>query len=628
MFWRGGWCVRLCGFAVFFSRLGFADVVKLVRLCYFFLAVCCPLPLILCSLLQVQWPKKWSVWTMANVSVASKASYLQASQWVAQVLQHYTLGDRALVGFFRTAENMKLDKDDVLASGAAVILNNREIWAGQAECLQLRRAQLLKKWQALPSASVRPRHPMGGLAAKDFKNKVHEMATWLASVDDCQQLAIWHHQAALQLVGRGFHYPAHLDGLQSKDVARFSADEKVKCLLQSALLAACHAAQRKRQRLASQVEALDRPAAVSAETAADSVKNCRAEAMDSAMVAVGQLRGPQAAMRHWSTAEVCDVLPALQQRAEALKLCSQQGSGPSVASGLKAWRRFAVLFLGYNADETLPPQSPLDVLKFIALFSSAGTAKNYVGYVAWACKFHGLPLTWRTPEIGVALQGLRKVEQERADQILKEVRLITPDIMTQLLQLCDNLPGYAGDGDLFLLAWQFLLRVQSEAVPLQYGEVCPQTPLPADRHSAVWVDSEFVCHLRLRRRKHMPAGSVMSRPCICEGSEKSVFCLSHRLGPGLSKLQQGQSLFPFTASQCLKRLRSLLSLLNVPGASCFTFKAFRAGKATALAKSGCPVHIIMNMGQWKSAAMLRYVSPDAFDEGVFWREVAQEEEDE
>ena len=92
-------------------------------------------------------------------------------------------------------------------------------------------------------------------------------------------------------------------------------------------------------------------------------------------------------------------------------------------------------------------------------------------------------------------------------------------------------------------------------------------------------------------------------------------------------MQAGAHLFHLTASQFLRRFRNLLSLLHVPGSNAFSFKAFRAGKATALAKSGCPVHVIMQMGQWNSAAMLNYVSPDALDEGVFWREVAQEPEE-
>ena len=47
-----------------------------------------------------------------------------------------------------------------------------------------------------------------------------------------------------------------------------------------------------------------------------------------------------------------------------------------------------------------------------------------------------------------------------------------------------------------------------------------------------------------------------------------------------------------------------------------TFKAFRASGATALALQGEPLHQILDAGEWKSAAVLRYVSSDALDAGA------------
>eukprot|EP00438_Fugacium_kawagutii_P006852 Skav210206 [mRNA] locus=scaffold3141:74491:87031:+ [translate_table: standard] len=447
---------------------------------------------------------------MERVSLSAKPSYLQASSWVAQVLHSFTIrDDKALVSSLRAAEGMPLDKEDVLASGAAVLLSAKDIWAGQGEPLQARREALLKKWQALPSlgGSGRLRHPMGGLRALEFKSKVEELAVWLASIDKYLQPAIWHHQGALQLVGRGFWCPEHLDGLKQADVLRFSADDKVKCLLQAALKSACQAAQARRKRLASQLEA-DRPQASSAEHAANLVKGSQSATERCAASLSQPARGPQLAMKQLSDADTAVVLAALQDKADTLKLCSQQGSGPSVASGLKAWHHFAVSFLQYDAAETLPPRCPSDVLKFIALFSAAGTAKNYVGYVAWACKYRGLSLEWRTHEVNLALHGLKKAEQVRSQHVLKHVRLMTPDIMVQLIRLCDAMPAFQNDGDLFLLAWQFLLRVQSEAVPLQFGDLTTDSVLPPGRHSAIWVDAQLVCHLRLRKRKHMPGGET------------------------------------------------------------------------------------------------------------------------
>lgn len=320
-------------------------------------------------------------------------------------------------------------------------------------------------------------------------------------------------------------------------------------------------------------------------------------------------------------------LQSLENRAGILKLCSQQGSGPSVASGLKAWHTFAITFLNYMPAETLPPKSAQDVLKYIALFASAGTAKNYVGHITWACKFHALDLRWRTDEITLALQGLKKAELSAGSRNCSRVPLLTSSHMLQLITLCDTLPGFDSDGDLFLLSWQFLLRVASEAVPVQCGEESELGGLPVGRHSCLWIDSDFTCHLKLRRRKHMPEGSYMARKCLCKVGRVDSLCLSHRLHRRLANMPAGQPLFSLTAPQFLKRFRNLLELLHVPGGASYGFKAFRAGKATDLAKSGCPVHLIMQMGQWRSAAILRYVSPDALDEGVFWAEVHEEEDE-
>ena len=562
---------------------------------------------------------------MVDQPISSKLSFLQASQWVWRVLELYTMADhKALSCMLRAAEGLNLEKEDVLISGAEFILGARDIWAFQSEAFHARCELLLQKWRLLPGRAAKPRHPMGGLKPKDFHTKVTDMSTWLASVDQQPHTAPWHHQAALHLVGRGFVCPQHLEGLQAADVQKFTSDPKVQSLLKRSLHAANTAGRSHRKRLASQMQD-DRPCMLSAADAADLLKGAD-NAPSTPSIDACHLTGPQAVMRTLSKGPRSEALQCLKDRADALKLSSQQGSGPSVASGLRAWHAFAVTFLDYSHQETLPPKCAADVLKFVALFASAGTATNYVGYVAWACKFHALSLTWRTDEINLALQGLKKAEQKGKERIFADAPKLTTEIMCQLLELCDNIPGFETDGDLYLLAWQFLLRVQSEAVPLERGEANEHSQLPHARHSAVWIDSSFVCHLRLRRRKHMPTGSAMSRPCACQGALPDKLCLSHRLNFRMSNLKPGQKLFPFSPVHYLKRFRNLLELLQVPGASQFGFKTFRAGKATALAKSGCPVHVIMQMGQWRSAALLKYVSPDALDEGVFWQEVVCEDD--
>ena len=90
-------------------------------------------------------------------------------------------------------------------------------------------------------------------------------------------------------------------------------------------------------------------------------------------------------------------------------------------------------------------------------------------------------------------------------------------------------------------------------------------------------------------------------------------CPVHRIGPYLATLCAGQPLWPFSAAQFGSWLQRVLTLLSVEGATQFTLKAFRAGKATALAEAGCSIGDILRAGEWQSRAFLAYIDEDAVD---------------
>ena len=197
----------------------------------------------------------------------------------------------------------------------------------------------------------------------------------------------------------------------------------------------------------------------------------------------------------------------------------------------------------------------------------------------------------------------------------------------RLVVLCQKLQEFQEAAPLSMLAWDFLLRVQSGAVDLQAGALHELYDLPPGRHSAVVIHAHNAVHIRFRRRKKMPNGSLMSRPCTCHGSDAEMWCTSHMLKCRLQALQVGQRLFHQTSLQFLKLFHRALALLSIPHADQFGFKAFRAGRATQLARDGKPVHVIMQLGQWKSAAILNYVSPDALDAGIFWHQIVDGDSD-
>ena len=156
-----------------------------------------------------------------------------------------------------------------------------------------------------------------------------------------------------------------------------------------------------------------------------------------------------------------------------------------------------------------------------------------------------------------------------------------------------------------------LLRVQSEGMLLQCG--CPGEAalLSAGRHSAVWIQGQSL-FLRLARRKNRPQGSLLRRGCLCSKWGQGR-CPVHRLAPYLAMLQQGQPLWPFNAAHFCGWLHRVLMLLSVEGAAKVTLKAFRAGKATALAEAGFSIGEILRAGEWQSRAFLTHIDEDAVD---------------
>lgn len=69
-------------------------------------------------------------------------------------------------------------------------------------------------------------------------------------------------------------------------------------------------------------------------------------------------------------------------------------------------------------------------------------------------------------------------------------------------------------------------------------------------------------------------------------------------------------------------------MLGTDGAQRFTLKAFRAGKATELARSGKSLGAILSAGEWRSAAVLRYVDEDVVDAAEMLKTAVDQSSDE
>ena len=185
--------------------------------------------------------------------------------------------------------------------------------------------------------------------------------------------------------------------------------------------------------------------------------------------------------------------------------------------------------------------------------------------------------------------------------------------MHLLLSLGDANVKYKQYSLLFLLAYTFLLRLPSEAIPV--------TALTGSKSLCMEGD-ELV--LRLNRRKNRPRGSTLRRRCWC--GESKATCPVHRLGPLLQNRRQGEPLFPgITAGMALVKLREMMEILREPRAGEYRTHDLRRGHAkdlqlsgmyynSVISLSGCcmcvagaPLYKILQAGEWRSPVFLSYL---------------------
>ena len=450
--------------------------------------------------------------------------------------------------------------------------------------------------------------------------QLHRLRDSLQLLDASSICDPWRHEAALILLSKGFDQLQHLDGLYRRELRSWSDKPRVQTLLCKALDTVTANESTKRAKIQHGQDGLELQ-----HMSADEVACKAASFWEEATCSSDSPSAPRECIAALSKLEAHDARQMLELRAATLKARAQRKSLPSVASGLRCWRHFAESVLQYNAAHTLPPKCANDVVCFVAIFRNSGTARNYVSYVHWACVFHRLDCAWFGPEVQMVLRILDKHCIENLPGHLADKPLLTETLAARLVTLCNERPGFQDLGDLFVVAWQFLLRVPSEGIPLQHGSLSELHVLPEGRRSALTVDAEFCAHLRLKSRKHWPKGSLLSRPCCCAGG-LNVLCVGHRFSLRRKCLNVGDKLVTRSPSDCLKQFRCLLSMLGVLNAERFTWKAFRAGKATSLINQGFSLPHVLSSGEWKSHAVFRYVAEEHVENAAFLRAIESDDE--
>jgi hypothetical protein len=249
--------------------------------------------------------------------------------------------------------------------------------------------------------------------------------------------------------------------------------------------------------------------------------------------------------------------------------------------------------------------------------------------------------TWDTPSLQQVLRGLKKVTVTKPG---------TPGLEWKDVIRLKALAFATGEyeiGTLFVLACAFLFRVPNELLPLCYDsvETHSRIEMPPHPFSVNEDGTRPKLTIVLRPRKNCPAGSVLTRQCICkvykdgDGSLVDHVMLRNRLRIGEvfkqhplcpvhamfdffkfrglmldpPDIQAGQ-LFHTSAASFQLVLRRLGHHLDIGKAACLTSKAFRRGSARELFRSGCTMAQVLIAGQWKSAAFMDYLIRSEVDE--------------
>ena len=120
-------------------------------------------------------------------------------------------------------------------------------------------------------------------------------------------------------------------------------------------------------------------------------------------------------------------------------------------------------------------------------------------------------------------------------------------------------------------------------------------------------DADQSITLKLARRKNKYCGSSIKRSCWClQGSPET--CPYHVLGAKAVAWQQGTRPFQgVTAAAALCKLRLILAAMGVADHKLYRTQDLRRGHTRDLQARGATLKEILEAGQWRGPAFLKYM---------------------
>ena len=282
-------------------------------------------------------------------------------------------------------------------------------------------------------------------------------------------------------------------------------------------------------------------------------------------------------------------------------ICGSMVSIRETSTALRCWKLFCVGTRLVAPGQELPP-TVTGLLAWSRQFRVKGTYCNYLSKLALACEIAGVSrCAFSHPSIARAKRTIGYIEATPRPKMA-----ISLQLLENLVSLC-VLEGDVLSVLLCIISYAFMLRVPSEALPLVIGKGCDSTkPLEEGLHSRLSRYEDKML-LRLRRRKNKPHGTVLIRECWCARSSST--CPVRTMDALIDAMPVGHAPFHrVNADDVRVLLRCRLKQLHVACPSQYNTHDFRRGHARDLVNSRqSTLKDILMMGQWKSAALLKYL---------------------
>jgi len=232
-----------------------------------------------------------------------------------------------------------------------------------------------------------------------------------------------------------------------------------------------------------------------------------------------------------------------------------------------------------------------------------------LSHLRYACHYAGKDVKhWDTPEVKLTLRGLKKVDFKLYSGP-KRAKFLLTEVYVQSLWIYNGACGRMLWAICINLSWCLLLRVQNESLLVWKGRNDDDVVRP-DRQNGLFYEKADTLCFWMRTRKNRPQGSLLKLKCKCRqaGPLACVVCEARQY---IDRANTGEVLWDFKPHVFLREMRQQCVMLGIAAGVHFTFKAFRAGMATHMARSGLfHVKEITQAGEWKGDSWQRYVDED------------------